>query len=118
MSSSIIIAFYGVLHSLLQHCTHTCFSLLPFYPNNEGVGGFGETAFFHKETKTLLVTDTIIRVDDEPPAIIQEDPRSLIYHSRDRMSDIVDDTPENRRKGLRRMVLFGLFFQPAGINIT
>ena len=60
------------------------------------------------------MTDTIIRVDNEPPAIIQDDPRSLIYHSRDKMPDIVDDTPENRRKGWRRMVLFGLFFRPAG----
>ena len=98
---------------MLTYLSHTT-----CYPDNEGVGGFGETAFFHKETKTLLVTDTVIRVDDEPPAIIQEDPRSLIYHSRDKMSDIVDDTPENRRKGWRRMVLFGLFFQPAGITIT
>lgn len=81
---------------------------------NTGVGGFAETAFFHKDTKTLLVTDTIIRVDNEPPAIIQDDPRSLIYHSRNKMPDIVDDTPENRRKGWRRMVLFGLFFRPAG----
>ena len=57
------------------------------------------------------------RIDDEPPAIIQEDPRALLYHARDDMFQIVQDSPLNRRKGWRRMVLFGLTFQPAGINI-
>ena len=79
-----------------------------------GVGGFGDTAFFHKKTKTLLVTDAVIRVDDDAPAIIQEDPRSLLYHSRDSMTEIVDDTLLNRQKGWRRLVLFGLTFNPAG----
>ena len=83
-----------------------------------GVGGFAETAFFHKDTNTLLVTDTIIRVDDEPPAIINEDPRPLLYHARDNMLQVIKDTKENRRKGWRRMVLFALTFQPSGINVT
>lgn len=82
------------------------------------IGGFGETAFFHKATNTLLVTDSIVRVDDEPPAIVQEDPRALLYHARDDMFSIVEDTPANRRKGWRRMVLFGLTFQPSGIEIS
>lgn len=82
-----------------------------------GVGGFAETAFFHKDTGTLLVTDTIVRVDDEPPEIIQDDPRALLYHARENMFDVVGDTPENRRKGWRRMVLFGLTFQPSGIKV-
>ena len=43
--------------------------LSPLVP--KGVGGFSETAFFHKKTKTLLVTDLVIQVDPEPPAIIQ-----------------------------------------------
>lgn len=85
---------------------------------NEGIGGFGDTAFFHKETKTLLVTDAVIRVDNEAPEIIQEDPRALLYHSRDCMTDIVDDSAANRQKGWRRMVLFGLTFQPAGTIAT
>lgn len=82
-----------------------------------GVGGFSETAFYHKNTKTLLVTDTIIDVTDDPPDIINEDPRALLYHARDNMFERVQDTKENRRKGWRRMVLFGLTFQPAGIDI-
>ncbi len=82
-----------------------------------GVGGFSETAFFHRASGTLMVTDAVQKIDDEPPAIIQEDPRALIYHARDSMYEIVEDTKENRRKGWRRMVLFGLTFQPSGINV-
>ncbi len=82
-----------------------------------GVGGFTETAFFHKATGTLLVTDTVQKIEDEPPAIIQEDPRALLYHARDTMFDLVEDTPASRRRGWRRMVLFGLTFQPSGINV-
>lgn len=90
-------------------------SLGPLRP--KGAGGFGETAFFHKATKTLLVTDSIVKVESEPPAIIQDDPRALLYHARNNMTEIVTDTPENRRKGWRRMVLFGLTFQPGGIVV-
>ena len=82
-----------------------------------GVGGFSETAFFHKKSQTLLVTDLVINVDAEPPAIIQDDPRALLYHARDTQSDIIEDTKANRLKGWRRMVLFGLGFQPGGIQI-
>ena len=88
----------------------------PFF-SKQG-GGFSETAFFHRETKTLFVTDAVVKVDDDPPAIIQDDPRALLYHARDSMLDIVTDTRENRMKGWRRMVLFGLTFQPSGIEIS
>jgi len=83
----------------------------------KGPGGFAETAFFHRATGTLLVTDAVVKVEDEPPAIINEDPRALLYHARDDMFQVVRDSPANRRKGWRRMVLFGLTFQPAGIKI-
>jgi hypothetical protein len=89
--------------------------LSPLVP--KGVGGFSETAFFHKASKTVLVTDLVIQVDPEPPVVIQDDPRALLYHARDTMLDVVQDTPSNRRKGWRRMVLFGLGFQPGGIKI-
>jgi hypothetical protein len=58
-------------------------SLLSVKPSP--IGGFAETAFFHRSSGTLLVTDTIVKLEDEPPAIIQEDPRSILYHSRDTM---------------------------------
>ena len=70
------------------------------------LGGFSETAFFHKTSSTVLVTDSIIQVDDEPPAIIQEDPRSRLCLCRNDMFEVVTDTRRNRRRGWRRTVLF------------
>lgn len=87
------------------------------YVKPSPIGGFAETAFFHRASQTLLVTDSIVKVEDEPPAIIQEDPRSILYHSRDTMLQAVVDSQESRRRGWRRMVLFGLLFQPSGITV-
>ncbi len=83
-----------------------------------GPGTFSETAFYHKSSRTLLVTDTIAKIENDPPKIVAEDPRALLYHSRDDRREIVQDTPENRRKGWRRMVLFGLTFFPSGIDVA
>lgn len=84
----------------------------------EAVGAFSETAFYHKTSKTLLVTDTVISVDKNPPPIIQEDPRALLFHARDNSTEIVADTLENRQRGWRRMVQFGLVFFPSQINVV
>jgi Domain of unknown function (DUF4336) len=85
----------------------------------KSVGAFSETAFYHKSTKTLLVTDVVCSVTADPPAIIQEDARALLFHCRDRIDEhIVADTPELRRKGWRHMVQFGLVFFPSQIEIV
>ena len=80
-------------------------------------GAFGETVFFHKDTKTLLCTDTVVEVTDEVPTIFETDTKPLLYHARDTMDQIVEDTEEVRKRGWRRVVLFGLFFMPAAIDI-
>ena len=80
-------------------------------------GAFGETVFFHKDTKTLLCTDTVVEVTDEPPKIFETDPKPLLYHARDTMTEVVENTEEVRRRGWRRVVLFGLFFMPGAIDI-
>jgi len=84
----------------------------------KSVGAFSETAMFHKPSKTLLVTDTVVSVTKEPPAIIQEDPRAMLFHARDSIEDIVVDTPAVRSKGWRRMVQFGLVFFPSQIEVV
>ncbi|GKZ00141.1 hypothetical protein MPSEU_000967400 [Mayamaea pseudoterrestris] len=84
----------------------------------QSVGGFSETAFYHKSTKTLLVTDTVVSVTKTPPAIIQEDPRALLFHARDAARDTVRDTAATREKGWRRMVQFGLVFFPSQIDVA
>lgn len=80
-------------------------------------GAFGETVFFHKPTETLLVTDTVLEVTDDVPKIFDEDPRPLLFHARDTVTDVVEDTIDARERGWRRIVLFGLFFTPGAINI-
>ena len=85
----------------------------------KAVGGYSESAFYHKPTSTLIVTDCVVSVTKDPPQIIQEDPRALIYHSRDSADEqIIDDTMERRQKGWRRMVQFGLVFFPSQISVT
>lgn len=84
----------------------------------KSVGGFGETALFHRLTNTLIVTDTVVKVADQPAKILEEDPRALLYHSRDGISDKIEDTDDARRRGWRRMVLFGLVFFPSGISVS
>jgi hypothetical protein len=84
----------------------------------KSVGAFSETAFFHKSTKSLIVTDTVVSITDTPPKIIAEDPRAMLFHARDSISEIVEDTPANRQRGWRRMVQFGLVFFPSQIDVV
>ena len=51
--------------------------------NFKSVGSYSETAFFHKLSKTLLVTDAVVSITSDPPDIIQEDPRAMLFHARD-----------------------------------
>ncbi len=80
-------------------------------------GAFGETVFFHKPTRTLLVTDTVLEVTDEVPKIFEADPGPLLFHARSTVTEIVEDTREVRERGWRRVVLFGLFFTPGALKI-
>jgi hypothetical protein len=84
----------------------------------KSVGKFGETAFVHRATGTLLVTDTIVKVGAEPPAIVAEDPRALLFHARDDVTESLVDTAATRRKGWRRIVQFGLIFFPSRIRVA
>lgn len=80
---------------------------------------YQDAAFFHKSSKTLLVCDVVIAVTEEPPPILTSEPeytRALLFHARDEALELVADTPENRRKGWRRIVLlFNFFFPGAGV---
>lgn len=80
-------------------------------------GAFGETVFLHRDTKTLIVTDTVLEVTEEVPEICDLQPEPLLYHARDTVTEVVEDTAEVRKRGWRRTALFGLFFTPAAIDI-
>jgi hypothetical protein len=86
-------------------------------PIDLGLGKFAEVAFFHKRSHILLVTDTIVSVPAEPPAIVQLDPYPLLYHAKDKAFDIVADTSANRRKGWQRITLFALYFSPSVLEV-
>jgi hypothetical protein len=82
-----------------------------------GPGQFAEVAFFHRRSRTLLVTDSIISLSIEPPSIVQLELYPLLFHARERASDSILDTPENRIEGWQRICLFALYFQPSGLEI-
>lgn len=77
-----------------------------------GLGPYAEAAFFHRPTQSLLVTDALISIPAEPPAILQLDPYPLLFHARDRAADPIVDTRANRIKGWQRICLFATYFQP------
>ncbi|MDH6057459.1 DUF4336 domain-containing protein [Umezakia ovalisporum] len=83
-----------------------------------GRGCFAEVAFFHKRSHTLLLTDSIISVPEEPPAITQLDPYPLLFHARDHGGELMADHPENRRKGWQRISLFAVYFRPHALEMT
>jgi hypothetical protein len=86
-------------------------------PLNLGVGKFAEVAFFHRRSQTLLLTDTIVSIPPEPPAIVQLDPYPLLYHAKDKAYDMIADTVENRRKGWQRITLFAFYFRPSVVDV-
>jgi Domain of unknown function (DUF4336) len=82
-----------------------------------GLGRFTEVAFFHKKSRTLLVTDTIVSVTASPPDIVQLDPYPLLFHAQDKATDVVADTYANRCKGWQRSSLFALYFSPSVLEV-
>jgi hypothetical protein len=82
-----------------------------------GTGRFGEVAFLHRQSRTLLVTDTVISVPATPPAIVQLDPYPLLFHAKDSATDAIADTPAHRQKGWQRVCLFALYFRPSVLDI-
>lgn len=106
-----------------------------FLPPSIGVGNyvrFSEVAFFHRRTRSLLVTDAVICVRDDPPDVIPAS--ALLAQAKDgflaqfiaggrKREEIrrlarkgpVDDTQENRRLGWWRMSLLVLYFGPSDL---
>jgi Domain of unknown function (DUF4336) len=84
---------------------------------NLGRGSFVEVAFFHKQTHTLLVTDSVLSVPEEPPAIVQLDPYPLLFHARDNAFEVIEDNQVNRCKGWQRISLFAIYFRPSALEM-
>ncbi|GLC37188.1 hypothetical protein PLESTB_000989400 [Pleodorina starrii] len=106
-----------------------------FLPPSIGVGNyvrFSEVAFFHKRSRTLLLTDAVVFVPEDPPEVIPVD--ALLEIARDNwlarfisggrspgevaaiaQPGPVEDSREARRKGWQRMALLVLYFGPSNL---
>ncbi|GFR43070.1 hypothetical protein Agub_g4077, partial [Astrephomene gubernaculifera] len=106
-----------------------------FLPPSIGVGDyvrFSEVAFFHRRSRSLLLTDAVVYVPEDPPEVIPVD--ALLQNARDGLlarsiagglpaeevrriaqPGPVEDSPEARRKGWQRMALLVLFFNPSNL---
>jgi len=72
---------------------------------------FYETAFFHKKSKSLIVTDAVARIDQTVPEL--NDPDLLLLVSKRSTSDpLPDDTPEARLVGWEKTALLVSYFFP------
>jgi hypothetical protein len=81
-------------------------------------GFFAEVALLHKSSQTLLVTDAVVQIPPEPPAIIELNSFPLLFHARETALDQLEDNLTNRLKGWQRICLFALYFRPSMIDTT
>ena len=85
---------------------------------NLGRGSFGEVALFHKRSRSLLVTDAVLSVPEDPPEVLQLDPYPLLFHARDNALEVIEDNAANRRKGWQRISLFAVYFGPQALEMV
>lgn len=72
---------------------------------------FYETAFFHKSSKTLIVTDSVAQVPLKVPAL--NDPQKLLLVSkRSTVDPMPTDTPDMRQIGWEKTCLLVSYFFP------
>uniref|UniRef100_A0A061SH43 Uncharacterized protein n=1 Tax=Tetraselmis sp. GSL018 TaxID=582737 RepID=A0A061SH43_9CHLO len=74
------------------------------------VGQFTEAAFFHKDTRTVILTDALQCVPEEPPEVCPRE--SLLIRARDGPGLELADSLGTRRQGWAKIVLFALYFKP------
>jgi hypothetical protein len=82
-----------------------------------GLGPFVEVALFHRVSRTLLLTDSLVSVPAEPPPVLGLDPYPLLFHARDRADEPVQDSPAARRRGWQRIALFAFYFRPHALGV-
>lgn len=85
-------------------------------PVNLGIGPFSEVALFHRASKSLLVTDSVVSIPADPPAIVELDGYPLLFHAKDNAAEAPTDTAETRRKGWQRIALFAFYFRPDALK--
>ncbi|MFO7630020.1 MAG: DUF4336 domain-containing protein [Prochlorococcaceae cyanobacterium] len=87
-------------------------------PLDLGVGCFEEVACLHRASGALLVTDALVALEADPPALFELDPTPLLFHARERGDEPLLDTPEARRRGWQRILLFASFLRPSSLEVS
>ena len=90
---------------------------LSFGPLDLGIGRFQEISCLHRPSGSLLVTDALLGIGSEPPAIFNHDPTPLLFHARERGDEPLLDTPEARCRGWMRLVLFASYLRPESLEV-
>lgn len=90
-----------------------------------GIGPYVEVAFYHKRSRTLLVTDAVIYVPKQPPETISKEALlaaaknglavRLLSKGKNVPNEAVVDNKKTRQKGWERMVLQILFLGPSDL---
>ena len=86
-------------------------------PLDLGVGRFQEISCLHQPSGALLITDALVGIHATPPAIFDRDPTPLLFHARDRGDQPLTDSPEARRRGWARLVLFASYLRPHCLRV-
>ena len=94
-----------------------CCEWISLGPIDIGLARFQEICCFHKPSKSLLVTDALVGIEETPPEIFDLDPTPLLFHSREKGYEELIDTPMARRKGWLRLVLFASYLRPEKLEI-
>ncbi|KAH9315332.1 hypothetical protein KI387_023959 [Taxus chinensis] len=90
-----------------------------------GIGPYVEVAFYHKRSRTLLVTDAVIYVPKHPPETISREALlgaaknglavKLLSKGKFVPNEPIVDSRDARQKGWERMVLQILFLAPSNL---
>ncbi len=91
---------------------------LPLGPLDLGLGTFLEYACLDQATGALLLTDALVAISAEPPALFDADPTPLLFHARERGDEPMLDSAEHRRRGWQRLVLFANYLRPAPLDVA
>ena len=86
-------------------------------PLDLGLGTFMEVACLHRSSGSLLVTDALVAIGPEPPALFEADPTPLLFHARDRGDEPLHDSAERRQRGWQRLVLFASYLRPERLQV-
>lgn len=78
---------------------------------------FVDTAFYHKRSKTLLITDVVLKVSADPVPVATVNPEPLLVRGMEAPGQMLPNTREARAMGWGKTVLFGLLFQPTSVSV-